>query len=234
MRLKLVAYYRNVTTGHEGTGLDLDAQHSVVEAYAQAVKGTIRASFTEIEAEKLASRPALADAIASAKRNKAKLVIARLDDLARNVAVLSALSHADCDFVAVDNPNANPETVDILCAAAEDQSRRNSTRIKAALARAKSRGVLLGSSRPGHWEGREKARLSGLIKGRKAAAKARRDNAISAMTEVTPIIEKLRIKGESLARIAAHLNETGKRTRRGKNWTAMAVKRILDRQKQKD
>ena len=45
---------------------------------------------------------------------------------------------------------------------------RNGT--KEALAQAKKRGVLLGSARPGHWDGREDRRLAGAKKGSQLAA----------------------------------------------------------------
>ena len=78
------------------------------------------------------------------KREKAILVIAKRDRLARNLHFISGLMESGVDFVAVDNPTANRLTVQILAAVAEDEARRISERTKAALARAKERGTELG------------------------------------------------------------------------------------------
>jgi hypothetical protein len=43
------------------------------------------------------------------------------------------------------------------------------------------------------------------------------------------VMRLLRKKGESLAAIAQHLNDTGHRTRRGRAWSKTQVKRVLDR-----
>src|SRR4051794_35300426 len=85
---KLIAYYRVSTKQQGQSGLGLEAQKAAVEAYAQASGATIPAAYTEVESGKLADRPKLAAAIAHARRSKAKLVIAKLDRLARNVAFL--------------------------------------------------------------------------------------------------------------------------------------------------
>ena len=137
---KLIAYYRVSTKQQGQSGLGLDAQRVAVEAYAKAAGVKIQGEYTEVESGKRADRPKLAAAIANARRSKAKLVIAKLDRLARNVAFLSALMDSGCDFLACDNPNANRLTIHILAAVAEDEARRISERTKVALATAKARG----------------------------------------------------------------------------------------------
>jgi hypothetical protein len=49
--------------------------------------------FTEVESGKRADRPQLAAALAACKKQKAKLVIAKLDRLSRNLAFIAALRH---------------------------------------------------------------------------------------------------------------------------------------------
>jgi DNA invertase Pin-like site-specific DNA recombinase len=70
------------------------------------------------------------------RKAKGKLVIAKLDRLARNVAFISAMMDAGVDFVACDQPYASRLTLHILAAVAEDEARRISERTKAALAAA--------------------------------------------------------------------------------------------------
>jgi DNA invertase Pin-like site-specific DNA recombinase len=77
----------------------------------------------------------------------AKLVIAKLDRLARNVAFISNLMESGVEFEAVDFPQANRLTIHIM-AMAEHEAKMISDRTKAALAAAKRRGVKLGGDRP--------------------------------------------------------------------------------------
>ena len=49
-------------------------------------------------------------ALAVCKKHKAKLVIAKLDRLSRNLAFIAALMDSGVEFVAVDNPHANKLT----------------------------------------------------------------------------------------------------------------------------
>ena len=227
--MNLIAYYRVSTKQQGQSGLGLEAQRAAVESYAKAAGADIQADYTEIESGTQADRPKLAAAIAHARRNKARLVIAKLDRLARNVAFLSALMDSGCDFLACDNPNANRLTIHILAAVAENEARCISERTKVALAAAKARGTLLGSSRPGHWKGREEARARGSIKGSEASRIVRHEKALAAVADLVPTIKARREKGETLMQIAEHLNTTGQQTTRGGKWTPIAVSRVLVR-----
>lgn len=226
---KIIAYRRVSTKQQGASGLGLDAQREAVKKYAESVGARIDAAYTEVESGKIADRPELAKAIAHARRSKAKLVIAKLDRLARNVAFVSALMESGVDFLACDNPHANRLTIHILAAVAEDEARRISERTKAALQAAKARGQLLGSSRPGHWRGRESARLAALAKGRKTSGIVRRQQSLDAVADLLPEMQQRRQSGESFAAIADALNAAGQRTARGSEWQAMQVKRVLDR-----
>ena len=152
--------------------MGLEGQKTAVAEFARQDGSEIIAAYTEVETGKSKDRPELLKAIAHAKRSKAKLVVAKLDRLARNVAFTSALMESNIDFLACDNPHANKFTIHILAAVAEHEAEQISLRTKAALAAAKIRGVKLGSSRPGHWEGKEAQRQAGLKKARTSAAKA--------------------------------------------------------------
>jgi DNA invertase Pin-like site-specific DNA recombinase len=226
---KLIAYYRVSTEKQGASGLGLEAQRKAVQDFAAATGDGIVATFTEIESGKRADRPELAKAIAHARRIKARLCIAKLDRLARNVAFLSALMDSGCEFVAVDNPTANRLTIHILAAVAEDEARRISERTKAALGAAKARGVKLGSARPGHWDGREGARLEGLVKARESARLVKREKAMEAVADLLPDMRARRAAGETLQVIADALNDAGQRTTRGNLWTANGVRLALER-----
>ena len=86
----------------------------------------------------------LAKALVACRKHKAKLVIAKLDRLARNVALIANLMDGKVDFVCCDMPQANRLTIHVLAAVAEHEREMISDRTKAGLAAAKARGVKLG------------------------------------------------------------------------------------------
>jgi DNA invertase Pin-like site-specific DNA recombinase len=227
MSTKLVAYVRVSTQKQGQSGLGLEAQQTAIGAYARSAGGQVIATYTEVESGKRTDRPELARAIAHAKRAKARLVIAKLDRLGRNVAFISALMESKVDFVACDNPHANKLTLHILSAIAEHEAEMISQRTRAALAAARARGTRLGSHRPGHWKGREEARRAGAVKGG-LAAKAKRDAESRPVYEpVKPIIASLRNAGASLQEIADRLNHDGHTTVSGAAWNKVQVRRLL-------
>lgn len=225
---RFVAYFR-VSTARQGrSGLGLEAQQASVESFVAREGGELVAPpFIEVESGRKASRPELAKAIAHARRNKAKLLVAKLDRLSRNVAFLSQLMESKVDFVAVDNPHATRLTVHILAAVAEEEARAISERTKAALGAAKARGVLLGSHRPGHWSQHEEARKGGQRKATEAAAQAK---LAQRLVQVSPAImaklQEYRSK-LSLRSVAKKLNEEGIQSISGLGWNPMAVARLI-------
>src|SRR5262245_29353555 len=102
------------------------------------------AEHTEVESGKRNARPQLEKALAACRKQKAKLVIAKLDRLSRNLAFIATLMDSSVEFVATDNPHANKLTIHILTAVAEHEREAISERTKQALAAAKQRGVRLG------------------------------------------------------------------------------------------
>ena len=138
--------YLRVSTDRQGaSGLGLEAQRKAVEDYLNGGSWKLAAEYVEIESGKRSNnRPQLAGALAACKKHKAKLVIAKLDRLARNVHFISGLMDAGVEFVACDMPHANKLTIHILAAVAEHEREAISARTKAALAAAKARGKQLG------------------------------------------------------------------------------------------
>ncbi len=223
----IIAYYRVSTRKQGDSGLGLEGQAAAVQGYAGSMQRPILAAYTEVETGKIADRPELAKALAHARRAKATLVVAKLDRLARNVQFTSTLLRSGADFMACDNPNANKLTIHILAAVAEDEAERISARTKAALQAAKARGEQLGSCRPGHWEGREQARLNGLTKARERSAEVAGERARQAYADLVPSMQEMRRTGLTLARIAKALTEEGHTTRQGKAWNPSQVARVL-------
>jgi len=130
---KYVAYYR-VSTKKQGlSGLGLEAQRNTVLSYIQRNGNRIIGEFTEVEFGRNDKRPELLNAIQTTKRNKATLVIAKLDRLSRNRTFISILHDEKVKFVCCDMPDATELTIDIFAAIAQHEAKRISERIKEAL-----------------------------------------------------------------------------------------------------
>jgi DNA invertase Pin-like site-specific DNA recombinase len=92
---KAVAYLRVSTDKQGKSGLGLEAQREAVARYVAANGVDLIGEYIEVETGKganaLAKRPELVAALATAKKAKAGLIIAKLDRLARNVHFISGL-----------------------------------------------------------------------------------------------------------------------------------------------
>jgi DNA invertase Pin-like site-specific DNA recombinase len=133
----------------------------------------------------------------------ARLVIAKLDRLSRNVAFIATMMDSNVEFIACDNPHATRLTLHILAAVAEHEREMISARTKAALAAAKARGKALG-----------RYGAETLAPAHKAAAKARAETLKPILVELT---------GKSTRQIAAELTARGIQTPRGGRWQAQSV-----------
>jgi Resolvase, N terminal domain len=99
-----IAYYRVST---QRTGPSLEVQQRAVRDHLDGGGWTLLAELIEIESAKRADRPKLEEALTLCRVHGAKLIIAKLDRLARNVAFVSNLMKSDVEFEAVDFPQAN-------------------------------------------------------------------------------------------------------------------------------
>jgi DNA invertase Pin-like site-specific DNA recombinase len=200
-----VAYYR-VSTARQGkSGLGLEAQRAAVREHLNGGTWQVVAEFTEIESGKNADRPKLAAALKECRLRRAKLIIAKLDRLARNVAFVSNLMESGVEFEAVDFPQANRLTIHIMAAIAEHEAKMISDRTKAALAAARRRGVKLGGYRGYQPTAKDRAAGQAAIR------------------------ERVQASGcTSLRAIAAGLEARGIPAARGGKWTAVQVSRLLE------
>lgn len=218
MSKKAVAYYRVSTRKQGQSGLGLEAQQMAITSHANRRGLKIIDSYTEIETgTSKRNRVEIYRAIEAAKENNATLLIAKLDRLARNVAFTSALMESGVDFVACDMPEANSLTIHIMAALAEYEAKLISDRTKAALQAVKARGKQLGSPNNLTNEARHKG------------AASNQEQAIDAYRTTLGYAKLLREGGLSFEAIADRLNSEGHKTRTGKQFHAMTVKRILDR-----
>ena len=205
-----IAYYR-VSTDRQGkSGLGLEAQRAAVVRYLAGIGGILLAEHTEVETGRRNDRPELQKALAACRKHKARLVIAKLDRLSRNVAFIATMMDAGVEFVACDNPHATRLTLHILAAVAEHEREMISARTKAALQAAKARGVRLG---------RNAERL----------APANRAAALDHANQIKGVLAQLAGSGMTTREIAAELTARGITTQRGGRWHPQTVRRVMER-----
>lgn len=206
---KFVSYLR-VSTNRQGmSGLGLEAQRETVASYLARTSGELIEEFVEIESGRKNSRPVLDEALALCRKNRATLVIAKLDRLARNVAFISQLMENRVEFIACDAPYANRLMLHILSAFAEHEREQISVRTKAALAAAKARGVQLGKN------GKELARQNQNA-ARKFAEKHR-----------VEFEELFKGSNQTYSAAAIELNRREIPAREGGQWSATQVLRMV-------
>jgi DNA invertase Pin-like site-specific DNA recombinase len=216
MKKRYIGYFR-VSTGRQGiNGNGIISQKKIVRRFVDGQQGVLEKEFAEVETGKKTTegRPQLAAALEYCKRNKARLVIAKLDRLARNAEFLLRLQNSGVDFVCCDCPNADRFTVGILALVAQRERELISERTRLGLAAAKSKGVKLGTPNP------ERAVA--------AMATANKTAKTEFAAKVLPVIEEIRSAGvQTLQGICDCLNRRGISTRTGKTWFPATVRNIL-------
>jgi DNA invertase Pin-like site-specific DNA recombinase len=217
--------YLRVSTAKQGrSGLGLEAQRQAILAFAAAHGFESRAELVEVEtgqgSDALERRPQLAAALAAARKlgKGTPVIVAKLDRLSRDVAFISGLMAQRVPFIVAElGADADPFMLHLYAALAEKERALIAARTKAALKAAKARGVRLGNR-------------TNLDEAQRKGVEARIAEADRHARNALPLIREAQADGaRSLAQIAAALNARGLETPRGARWSAMAVKRVLDR-----
>jgi DNA invertase Pin-like site-specific DNA recombinase len=218
MENKFIAYLRVSTNRQGDSGLGLEAQRSAVKSFVGSMgpEAEILKEFVEVESAKGGvQRPVLAEAVRECKANGCTLLVAKLDRLSRNLHFITALQNSKVDFVAADNPHATPFLIHILVAVAEHERNMMSSRTKAALDAARSRGVVFGNPRY----------KEAIPKANTAWKKLAADRNAELRRIVTETMDVTRLT--KLAEIANALNLRGIKTNRGCQFSATQVHRLL-------
>lgn len=200
------------------SGLGLSDQKQIVERFIND-SDEIILEFTELESGRKNERPKLQEAIRECQRTKAKLLIAKLDRLSRNIAFVMALRDSGVDFVACDLPDANTLSVGMMVTFAQYEAERTSERTRAALAQKKLQGFKLGKP--------ENLNLAAIEKGKNIRIENAKKNKANIQAKELAIL--YRKTGLSYAAIADKLNLSHYQTRRQKTFDGKAIYRLLKR-----
>lgn len=218
-----VISYLRVSTDKQGrSGLGLEAQRAAIARFAEAEGFELSGEFVEIETGKgsdaLDRRPKLAAALAHARKTKQAVVVAKLDRLSRDVAFISGLMAHRVPFVVAElGADVDPFVLHLFAALAEKERTLIAERTRAALARKKEQGALLGNR-------------TNLAEAQAKGVTAIRQGADEFAANVLPIVRQIQAAGVTSAReIAAALNARGIRTARGGEWHHSTVRNLLAR-----
>lgn len=102
--------------------------------------------YTEVESSKKNNRSQFATALVACRTQRAILIIAKLDRLARNVHFISGLMESGVKFIAANMPDADDFIIHIHASVVQWEGKRISQRTKDALAAAKRHGTILGKN----------------------------------------------------------------------------------------
>jgi DNA invertase Pin-like site-specific DNA recombinase len=236
-----------VSTEMQGeSGLGLEAGRDDLERYCQATGTKLVAVVEEVGSggkKRLDERPKLLEAIRLCKRHKACLLVPKIDRLVRSTEAHTDIKRSGVSFRAVDMPEANEFTIDIMVAVAAQERRAISARTKAALAVYKRENRVSKRIRAIYPDGvpsdvvaATAGKLGAALTGSNLTAEQRAigaarnaREAVDAYATLLPAIQRMRAEGKTLRDVADHLNAQGETTRNGADWSAVQVKRILDR-----
>jgi len=206
---RYVAYFRVSTEKQGKSGLGLAAQHSLIERFLSEGDEVI-AEYVDVQSGKNDERVQLWKAINHAKRNDAKLLIAKLDRFSRKVSFIASIMEQGIGLVVAEMPNATDFQLHIFAALAQEERRLISERTRHALAEAKKRGVELGRNG-------------------KVLANLNRQAADERAEVLRPIVVPMLEKRLSLSEIARQLNDQNIRTARGSRFHPQQVANIVRR-----
>ena len=220
--IEYVAYLRVSTQKQGYSGLGIDAQKEIIQNYLSD-KIPI-AEYIEIESGRKTDRgrPKLKEALDLCRKTGAKLIVAKLDRLARNVAFLSQLLESDVDIIFCDFLAATKMVLHIIAAISQYEAELVATRTKQALAAKKAQGYTLGN--PEHLMDKLDEAVAKSVETNKRKAEENPNNKRAAA-----MLKVLAKEGRTLQEMADYLNEQGFTTSKGYRFSRSSVHVLLKR-----
>ena len=220
--IQYVAYLRVSTQKQGYSGLGLEAQWEIIHNFLYD-KNPI-AEFLEVESGRKTDkgRPKLKEALEICRKTGAKLIVAKLDRLGRNLSFLSQLLESDVDIVFCDFSQANKIVLHILAAISQYEAELVATRTKQALAAKKAQGYTLGN--PEHLMDKLDEAVAKSVETNKRKAEENPNNKRAAA-----MLKVLAKEGRTLQEMADYLNEQGFTTSKGYRFSRSSVYVLLKR-----
>ena len=137
--MKFIAYYRVSTEKQGKSGLGLEAQRESVLKHVEQEGGTLIGEYSDVISGASETREQLDAALRRCEREKATLIISKLDRLARQLSFLAKFIESKVPLVVAELPHANKMLLQMMAVFAEAERDMVSQRTKDALAAAKKR-----------------------------------------------------------------------------------------------
>lgn len=201
--MKKYITFTRVSTNKQDNSLE--SQISTIQRYVDGIGGIIINNFTEtISGAKTSHQLELA--LKNCKKEKATLIVSKLDRLSRRVSFIAGLIEKKIDFVVAEMPSADTFQLHIYSSLAERERQLISERTKAGLKVVKAKGIKLGSP----------------------LAQQTKQEAKDFAMKLEPIVNKYRKQGiTSLRALVKKLNIEKIPTRLNKKWHYESLRKTL-------
>lgn len=214
--MNYVAYYR-VSTRKQI--LSLECQRKIVNSFIENEENALLiGEFEEIESGKRDDREILQEAIKFCQNNNAKLIIAYLDRLSRNVSFILKLQESKIDFIALDIPSFNLITLSTYAIVAQSYREMIFERTKNALQILKEQGIKLGNPN---------ATFTNEMREKAIERNKEKKNNNPYTIRAKAFVKELLKSTTNYSEIARILNNNGFVTPRGGRFTCHQVKRLM-------
>jgi DNA invertase Pin-like site-specific DNA recombinase len=205
--------YTRISTDQTRQQCSLDLQEKAIRDFVETSGGEMLDIIREEESGQSNDRVGLKTAIALAQSKGAKLLVMKLDRIARSVRKIAELLD-EVEFLALDYPGASRFHIQLVSCFAEFEAKTISARVKGAMQFLKeTQGRKWGSPT--------------IHKTQKLGAEGNRKKAEKFTKEIRPLVQGLKSEGYTLKQIAERLNDLHLKTRFGKSWTEVGVWRLL-------
>lgn len=229
--------WRRVSTAKQGmSGLGLEAQMDIIEHFVRQERGELIADFCEVyTGTELSGCKKLQEAISYSKKENAILVIAKTDRFRNTAEALKVFEEmGDGNIYFCDLPHSDKFTLTLFFALAEREAQIVSIRTKAALKAKKDRGEAIGGTNELWGKNTGADRNETLRKAREARSISVRQKAMANRSNIDFLhaaqdweeAHGAFGKGSDWKGFANRLNERGKRTSSGLEYTPDRARRL--------